>query len=110
MDVFHIKDMKRGWFVGDFAPAALRSKDFEVGYLRHKKGEKWPAHYHKVATEINFLVKGKMMIQRKKLNAGDIFVIYPGEIADPVFLEDCEVVVIKTPSVPGDKYEANDGA
>jgi hypothetical protein len=26
------------------------------------------------------------------------------EVAAPVFLEDCQVVVIKVPSLPGDKY------
>ena len=38
------------------------------------------------------------------LKAGDVFIVYPGEIADPVFHEDCKVVCIKTPSIPGDKY------
>jgi hypothetical protein len=37
------------------------------------------------------------------LNSGDIFVIYPKEIADPIFLEDCYLCVIKTPSIVGDK-------
>jgi hypothetical protein len=44
-----------------------------------------------------------MIIQNTELNAGDIFVIEKMEIADPVFLEDCKVLVVKVPSVPGDK-------
>lgn len=108
MDTFRIEDMKKGWFVGNFTPVAFRSKDFEIGYVQHGRGEKWPVHYHKIATEINFLVKGKMTIQGKELKTGDIFVIYPSEVANPIFLEDCEVVVIKTPSVPGDRYEVAD--
>ena len=45
-----------------------------------------------------------MTIQNKELNEGDIFIFNPYEIADPIFLEDCTVLIIKTPSVPGDKY------
>jgi len=45
-----------------------------------------------------------MIIQEQMLVSGDVFVIEPYEIADPVFLEDCTVVVVKAPSVPGDKF------
>jgi len=37
-------------------------------------------------------------MQNRLLEAGDIFIIEPYEISDPEFLEDCEVVVVKTPS------------
>ena len=39
------------------------------------------------------------------MTAGDVFVIEPGEVAEPEFLEDCQLVCVKTPSLPGDKYE-----
>lgn len=110
MEIFKIEDMKGGWFVGNFTPAAFKSKDFEVCLARHKKGDKWATHYHQIATEINLLVRGEMSIQGQGLKSGDIFVIHPGEIADPVFHEDCEVVVVKTPSVPGDKYEVTESS
>lgn len=105
MEVKRIEDMVGGWFVGDFEPSVFKTKDFEVGYKIHKQGEEWPVHYHKVAKEITYLVKGKMIIGDKLLTSGDVFTIFPYEIANPYFLEDCEVIVIKTPSVPGDKYE-----
>ena len=104
MKVLKINDMKGGWFVGNFKPTAFTSPDFEVCYKLHKAGEEWPVHYHKEATEINFLVRGRMRIQDTILKAGDIFVLEPFEVADPEFFEDCEVVIVKTPSVPGDKY------
>lgn len=97
--------MKGGWFIGNFNPAAYKTKEFEVCYKQHKKGEIWETHYHKIATEINFLISGSMIIQDTTLNAGDIFVMEPGEIADPTFLEDCSLVVVKTPSIKYDKYE-----
>jgi hypothetical protein len=46
-----------------------------------------------------------MIIAGQELTTGDIFTIFPNEVADPVFLEDCEVITVKTPSVIGDKYE-----
>ena len=46
-----------------------------------------------------------MILQNKKLISGDVFVIEPNEVADPIFLSDCKLIVIKTPSIPTDKYE-----
>jgi quercetin dioxygenase-like cupin family protein len=103
MKIYKIDDMTRGWFIGDFEPSVLRTKDFEVGVLTHNKGEDWPAHYHEFSTEYNLLLKGKMTIQKQELNEGDIFIIEKNEIANPIFLEDCKILVVKTPSVIGDK-------
>ena len=45
-----------------------------------------------------------MKLQDKILKAGDIFIMPPYEIADPEFLQDCELVVVKTPSIKNDKF------
>ena len=103
MQITRLENYKEGWFIGDFEPSSFKTKDFEVGYKLHKKGEHWDAHYHEKITEINFLISGKMTIQNQVLHSGDVFVIYPKETADPVFLEDCHLYVIKTPSIIGDK-------
>jgi quercetin dioxygenase-like cupin family protein len=105
MEVSRITDYFRGWFIGNFEPSLLRTKDFEVGVLTHRKDEVWPAHYHKESIEYNVLISGKMIIQGKELNSGDVFVFQKGEIADPIFLEDCTLVVVKVPSIPSDKFE-----
>ena len=105
MKLSNIKNMTRGWFIGDFEPSILRTKDFEVGVLIHKKGEVWPKHYHALSTEYNLLLEGSMTIQNTLINSGDIFILDPMEIADPIFHEDCRVLCIKVPSVPGDKHE-----
>ena len=57
-----------------------------------------------IATEINYMIRGKMTIGDETLITGDIFTIYPGEVSDPVFLEDCEIIVVKVPSAKEDKY------
>lgn len=104
MDISRFEDYKNGWFVGNFEPAAFKTEDFEVCFKKHKKGEIWETHYHKVGTEINLLVDGEMIIQDKVIKKGDVFVIYPYEIADPIFITDCTVLIIKTPSNTKDKY------
>lgn len=100
------KDWKKygGWFIGDFNPSAYRTSNFEVGFKIHPKGEKWPKHFHKKAIEINYILRGKMTIRNKKLKAGDIFIMDNMEVADPSFQEDCEIVCVKVPSIPGDKW------
>lgn len=98
MKIDRIENMKGGWFIGDFEPSVYKTKDFEVSYKVHYKGEKWDFHYHTEVTEINYLVKGQLIIQNTILNTGDIFTLEPYEISDPEFVTDCELVVVKTPS------------
>lgn len=107
MKILRIEDMHSGWFVGGFQPTAYYTKDFEVNYRIHKAGESWDMHYHSEVTEINLLIRGKMIIQGKNLNSGDIFIIEPWEITDPVFLEDCEIICVKTPSINDKKVIRN---
>jgi quercetin dioxygenase-like cupin family protein len=105
MNVAKITDYVRGWFIGNFEPTLLKTPDFEVGVLTHKKGEYWAPHYHKESVEYNVLISGKMIVQEREINSGDIFVFEKGEVADPIFLEDCILAVVKTPSIPSDKFE-----
>ena len=90
MKKFKFKNMYRGWF---------------VGYLKHFKNEKWPAHVHKKTTEYNLLVRGEMVINNRKIKKGEIFVINKGEVCRVKFLKNCELVVVKVPSNPLDKFE-----
>lgn len=103
MKVQPLSDFKGGWFLGNFNPSIFKTNQFEVAIMRHKKGESWPKHYH-TATEINYLVSGKMLMRNQVIEADTVFLIEPLEVADPEFLEDCVVVVVKTPSIPGDKF------
>lgn len=91
--------MVGGWFVGNFEPTAYKTKDFEVSYKLHPKGQEWDIHYHTDVTEINYVIRGKMILQGKTLKTGDIFILEPYEIADPNFIEDTEIICVKTPSI-----------
>ncbi len=108
MQIFSTEGFKGGWFVGDFDETAYRTKDFEVGYKTHHAGEYWAPHYHDMADEINYLISGTMEISGTRLEAPCVFVIPKGEVSRPVFHTDVSLIVVKTPSLPGDKYEVAD--
>lgn len=104
MDVHKLSDMFRGWFVGDFAPTALRSEAFEVAVKRYRAGEREESHYHKVATELTVVVSGDIAVGGERFTAGDIIVVHPGEAKDFEALTDATLTIVKVPSVKGDKY------
>jgi hypothetical protein len=103
MKLSRLEDTVGGWFVGNFDKAAYRTDACEVSYKYHHKGEKWPTHYQEKVIEVNLMVRGQMKMQDKILLSGDIFIIYPYEIADPEFITDCEVVCVKVPGITNDK-------
>jgi len=104
MKVFKIEDMVRGWFIGDFTPTSFQTKDFEVGYHFYKKNQLWESHYHKLTTEINYVIRGNMKINGELLKQGDIFIIEPYEVVHPEYLTDCELIITRNGSYNGDKY------
>jgi len=100
----NISDFKGGWFIGDFNPSLLKTKDFEISIKTHPKDEVWDKHYHKIATEYNYVIEGIVKIDDVTYEKGDLFIIHPEFVVDPHFLVDCTIVCIKTPCVIGDKY------
>ena len=104
MKISKIENMTKGWFIGDFEPSVLKTKDFEVGLVTRFKGPEKP-HYHAIATEYNLVVSGSFNLNNKELKAGDIFVIEPGEVVNPYFHQETKILSIKVPSIIGDKYE-----
>lgn len=105
MFVSNIKLFTNGWFIGNFKPALLKTKDFEIAHHFYAKGFRGTPHTHKIATEYNYIVSGKLLVSNKTLTNGDIFVYEPFDISDVIFLEDTDLIVIKVPSIPDDKYE-----
>jgi dTDP-glucose pyrophosphorylase len=99
----NLNETVRGWFIGDFEPSFYKTNEFEVGYLFHKKGEKWDVHYHENITEINLLIDGKMILNDIEINKNEVFIINKNEIACPIFLEDCYIICVKTPGILKDK-------
>ena len=104
MKVFKLSEMKGGWFAGDFLPTCLKTKEFEAACKYYKKGDKEPAHVHKVATEITLIAEGVVEMNGKRYSKGDIVVLDPGDVTDFAVLEDTVTFAVKVPSVAGDKY------
>lgn len=99
-----IEDFVGGWFIGNFEPSLLKTDQFEVSVKEHPAGEIWDKHYHKVATEYNYVFAGCVEIDGVEYRKGDVFIIHPGFVVDPNFKEECTIMCVKTPCVPGDKY------
>tara|TARA_E500000331_G_C16978773_1_gene592544 strand:- start:203 stop:526 length:324 start_codon:yes stop_codon:yes gene_type:complete len=99
-------DNYKGWFVGDFQPNLLESKDLEFGYKRIIKGTKPDYHYHKFKTEFTILLEGSILLEKTKKIIEPISCIKlnPFETNDQYFIEDCLILIINSPSVKNDKH------
>ncbi len=101
-----LSEMKGGWFAGDFSPACLKSKEFEAACKYYKAGAREGSHVHKVATEITVIAKGRAEMGGRVFAEGDVIILSPGDATDFHALEDTITMVVKVPSVAGDKYPA----
>jgi quercetin dioxygenase-like cupin family protein len=70
----------------------------------HEAGYVGPRHYHKISPELSYILSGKLIASGKTLSTGDMFLYEPEDIAEVEFLEDTNLIVVKWPSVPTDKY------
>ena len=107
MKIANLKDMVKGWFIGNFEPSLLMTNDCEVADKYYKKGDSEIAHFHKIATEFTCIISGRVLMNGVEYGAGDIVVMEPNDITDFTALEDNTVnVVVKIPGVNNDKYIA----
>ncbi len=104
MNIHRLEDFNRGWLVGDFEKNILRSKDFEFMVRYYKAGDTEPKHVHKQIDEITVIISGRFKMNDTELQPGDIVHLVPGEPADFLCLEDGANAVVKTPSIPTDKF------
>lgn len=103
MNVSRIEEYTKGWFVGNFSPVLIPSKDFEIAVKWFKAGEKEPNHKQIVATEVTVVVEGTIQLGSQIFVKGDVILIPPGEFAAFESLTDSALVCLKTPSIPDDK-------
>jgi anti-sigma factor ChrR (cupin superfamily) len=104
MEFKKLNQFTKGWLIGDFVPVLFRNKDVEVALKFYEKGQKEPSHYHLIAIEHTVIIKGSVKINGETYMDGDIITTNPGESIDFYPLTDLYTLVIKTPSVIGDKY------
>jgi mannose-6-phosphate isomerase-like protein (cupin superfamily) len=106
MKIDTLSNMTGGWFVGDFSPSCERTKAAEVACKHYRAGDWESRHVHKIATEHTLVVSGTIKMNEREIHGGQIVTLLPGEPADFEALEDSITVVVKVPSVIGDKYPA----
>ena len=104
MKSFKLKNMIKGWFVGDFAPTAYRTSVAEVAVKHYCAGDSEPSHHHKVATELTLVISGTVKMAGREWTDGDIVVIEPGESTSFEAVTDAINIVVKLPGASSDKY------
>ena len=105
MKVAKLDDMFKGWFIGNFEPSLCKTNDVEVAVKKYNKGDYEKKHYHKIATEYTLIISGRLRMNNREYQVGDIIIIEPNESTDFECLEDDTInVVVKLPGANNDKY------
>jgi len=100
---FDLREMTGGWFIGNFVPTAVQSKEFEVTVRKYRLGDREQRHFQLTATEVTVIIEGHARMGDQMLNANDIIVLDPQESYDFEALSDVTLVAVKFPSIPNDK-------
>jgi hypothetical protein len=95
---------QRGWFIGSWPEAAYQTDAVEVAHGLSLAGDHSPAHYHKLATEINVITSGEVMVNGEIFRTGEGFIIEPGETCEATYIKDTWTLVVKLPGAYNDKY------
>jgi hypothetical protein len=104
MELYNVGDFKGGWFIGDFEPSLLRTKDFEISVRHYKVGDVEDKHVHKVADEYTVVITGVVEMNGVQCKPKDIVLIRKGEAVKFKVLTDAITIAVKVPSIIGDRY------
>lgn len=99
----NVDNFVKGWLVGDFDPALIKSKNIEVGLKYYNAGATERRHVHNTVKEYTIVVSGCISMNDRTYGPGSIVEILPGISTDFKALEMTTTLVIKTPSIPSDK-------
>ena len=103
-----------GYFIGQFmgqrGKPVLETEEVEVAWkkIQTEFSDSKP-HYHKRGVEINIVINGSItvLISEKEITIrkGEFLIVYPEtELLDISAEEETEMIVVKSPSVPDDKF------
>jgi quercetin dioxygenase-like cupin family protein len=106
MKTAKLREMVKGWFIGDFEPTLLRTNIVEVAVKTYAEGDYEESHFHKIATEYTVVISGRVKMNGIEYKTGDIIVMEPGESTDFEVKEETTSVVVKIPGANDDKYAA----
>jgi quercetin dioxygenase-like cupin family protein len=102
----HLKEMVKGWFIGDFAPTLYKTQVVEVAVKNYLAGDAESSHYHKISTEFTVVTQGVISMNNERYGPGDIIIIEPGDVTNFIALTDATTTVVKIPGAAQDKYHA----
>lgn len=99
---------KKSWFIGHFMEGPLKTKNFELKWGKHQKGEKdTNAESYSKAKTIGILIYGKFRFEFPGINKkitlsqeGDYCFYDAGISHNWRVLEDCLILSIRWPSIP----------
>ena len=104
MKLYNLKNMIKGWFIGNFEPAIIKTELFEIAVKTYKCGDEEEEHYHKIAKEITIIMSGTVDFNNKQYFEDDIIIVAPNEKIKFKSITDSKTLVIKIPSCISDKY------
>lgn len=111
MKLDKLENFYRGWVCGFFDPSLYKT-NIEVGIQKYSEGQTHEAHFHKLSDEINIILEGECIFRFIKenyiddvsLSVDDILVVEKNEVVEFHATTNCKLLVIKTQSIPNDKY------
>ena len=104
MKKYSVDDFKGGWFIGDFEPTLLKTKDFEISVRHYNADDEEDKHVHKLADEYTVVLLGNVEMNDVIYTSKDIIFIEKGEIVKFKALTNAITIAVKIPSIIGDKY------
>jgi mannose-6-phosphate isomerase-like protein (cupin superfamily) len=102
----------RGWFFGQFMDEPLLQSDaVEVAWQHVPNLTPSPdqRHIHRRSVEINVVLRGEVSLKLDEvhhdLREGDFYVVWPESVLSEIATDgQAEVLVVRAPSVPDDKF------
>lgn len=100
-----------GQFMGEKGFPILETDEVEIAYKKlPEKFEGDKPHFHKKGVEISIIIKGKFKAQVNKkiveISEKEFLVVYPRTTLKKISAQkDTELIVVKAPSVPNDKFQ-----
>lgn len=104
MQLYSLKNMIKGWFIGNFEPTIFKTDLFEIAIKKYKAGDEEKEHFHKIAKEFTIIISGIVSFNDKKYFEDDVIIIQQNEKVKFKSITDSKTLVIKIPSCVNDKY------
>lgn len=102
MEKINMKEMKRGYFIGNFEPSAYRTDEVEICCKGASKYTLDAGYYRKKDVQFIFLNRGMAEINGIKYKKYDLIKFEPGEVINIFALTNIEMTIIRFPGTKGD--------